>query len=215
MKIIAPYRDYYDCVQRYGHDHSITYFRKPEAVKYDKYKSPFPRSHSNEYVVVGFCGVLYPAEIISRHTATGIEKTLCYNINEIDSYVAEYCDKQQQYMYFTSKYKRYKMPGRDDHLEFFSDYKPIKNNFAEWFVKHRSPLFLYDSASGVLTYNTCLLKSVEFYRVFAPQQAYQEIEMWLGNQASPEKPIPVVDDVTMLEAKGFDKKTSFRKAKSK
>lgn len=36
--------------------------------------------------------------------------------------------------------------------------------------------------------------------------------MWHNNLAMPEKPIPKIDDTTVLETKGFDK-FSFRKGK--
>lgn len=54
------------------------------------------------------------------------------------------------------------------------------------------------------------LTNVEFFRVVPAPQAYQAIRQWLSNQASPERPIPKIDDVTMAEAKGFDQ-FSFRK----
>ena len=47
-----------------------------------------------------------------------------------------------------------------------------------------------------------------------PYQAFQEINMWMSNQAMPEKVIPEIDNKTMIEIKGFDK-FSFRKDKSK
>jgi hypothetical protein len=37
--------------------------------------------------------------------------------------------------------------------------------------------------------------------------------MYLSNQAAPEKPIPAISNSDMIEAKGFDLKNSFRKAK--
>jgi hypothetical protein len=85
-----------------------------------------------------------------------------------------------------------------------------------WFLKHRSPVFIAEVVNeyeGKITYNGCL-KPFEFYRVFDPYLAFQEIAMWLGNQAVPIKPIPKIDDVTMAEIKGFDK-FSFRKDPSK
>jgi hypothetical protein len=51
---------------------------------------------------------------------------------------------------------------------------------------------------------------LEFYRVFDPYQAYQEVAMWLSNQAVPIKPIPEMSDEIKAESKGFNK-FSFRK----
>lgn len=85
-----------------------------------------------------------------------------------------------------------------------------------WFTKHRSPVFVacyaqnYErKTDGFITYNA-ELKPYEFYRVHDAYQTYQQVRMWLANQAVPMKPIPVPDDKTMAEIKGFDKH-SFRK----
>jgi hypothetical protein len=47
-----------------------------------------------------------------------------------------------------------------------------------------------------------------------PYQAFQEIAMWLSNQAVPQKPMPVIDDEMKVATHGFDQH-SFRKPKSK
>lgn len=58
--------------------------------------------------------------------------------------------------------------------------------------------------------NACL-KAVEFHRLVDPFTTFQEIQMFLGGLAAPEKSIPPVSDKDMIVAKGFDLKTSFRK----
>ena len=46
--------------------------------------------------------------------------------------------------------------------------------------------------------------------------ALWELEHWFDAHARPDEAIvPVGDDITRLEAYGFDRKTSFRKAKTK
>jgi hypothetical protein len=65
-----------------------------------------------------------------------------------------------------------------------------------------------------ITYNDCL-KDVEFYRVFDPYSAYQEIEMFLNNLAIPQKDMPKIPDRENILSHGFDDKLSFRKEKSK
>ncbi len=55
------------------------------------------------------------------------------------------------------------------------------------------------------------LKEWEFFRVFDPFMAFQEISQFMGSLAEPRKPMPHIDDETMAEIKGFNKKTSFRK----
>ena len=90
----------------------------------------------------------------------------------------------------------------------------------KWFDDTGCPVFVatceenkrYHQGPFKVVLNGCL-KDLEFYRKFDSFQAYQEIAMWLGNQAEPRKPIPKLDDVTMLESKGFDRRFSFRKPK--
>lgn len=57
-------------------------------------------------------------------------------------------------------------------------------------------------------------KQWEVYKLFPIPQMFQEIEMYLGGFANPDKKIPDISDKDLLEAKGFDK-FSFRKDKSK
>ena len=59
------------------------------------------------------------------------------------------------------------------------------------------------------------LSDLDFAKVMPPYQAYQEIRMFLGNMAQPEKPIPQIDDETMVEIKGHGGKYSFRKPPQK
>ena len=50
-------------------------------------------------------------------------------------------------------------------------------------------------------------------RIKDPYTAYQELSMYLGNMAFPNKPIPTISDEVMAEIKGFNK-FSFRKDKA-
>jgi len=60
------------------------------------------------------------------------------------------------------------------------------------------------------------LKSYKFQTVKDPYTALWEVEHWFDTHARPDEAIvPVGDDITRLQAYGFDKKTSFRKGKEK
>lgn len=48
-----------------------------------------------------------------------------------------------------------------------------------------------------------------------PLEVFQIIEMWFNNLTSPEKPIPAVSNSDLIEAKGFNLVTSFRKEKQR
>ena len=60
------------------------------------------------------------------------------------------------------------------------------------------------------------LKDYRFQLAKDPYMALWELEHWYDTHARPDDAIvPVGDDITRLEAYGFDRKTSFRKAKTK
>jgi hypothetical protein len=103
---------------------------------------------------------------------------------------------------------------------FFEECKKKQNDYMKLFEDKRSPIFVAtsnssyaahraDSKQRLITYNA-RLTDYDFIRVFDPAHAYQEIWMFMNNMALPMKPIPVFDDVTMAESKGFNK-FSFRK----
>lgn len=61
-----------------------------------------------------------------------------------------------------------------------------------------------------------ILKNFKFAQVKDNFTALYEINNWIDSHARPDEAIvPVGDDITRLQAYGFDKKTSFRKAKEK
>jgi hypothetical protein len=129
-------------------------------------------------------------------------------------------------VYFSQQIKSYDWSyfNRRRFVTYFDRFVQAQDQYAGLFDAARSPIFValpaersigrYKySTNPSVTYDACL-KDFEFYRVKDAPTAYQEVAMWLGNQADPGKTIPEIDDVTMAEAKGFDK-WSFRKQSSK
>lgn len=104
-------------------------------------------------------------------------------------------------------------------MKFFESCDRSKDQYGKWFEDERAPVLIghcrnkRSKTKSIIKYNT-ELRPFDFMRVMDPYTAFQEISMWLGNQAEPRKPIPVLDDITMAEIKGFNK-FSFRKDKSK
>ena len=60
-----------------------------------------------------------------------------------------------------------------------------------------------------IVYNECL-KELEFFRLMDTFTAYQELQMYFGAMAQPNRPVPQVSDKDMISIKGFDN-WSFRK----
>ena len=80
------------------------------------------------------------------------------------------------------------------------------------FVKEMSelnaPIVLFAERGKCESYS--VLKDVQFYKAIEPWRAYQELSMFLGNIAAPDRVPVVVSDKDRLQQHGFDK-WSFRK----
>lgn len=166
-------------------------------------------------------------------------RKLAFNLRDVDSYVrlhypkhyTDYLEKnwrasnnwsrEQRQHSFDSFFNGYHLRKRWEKTAPPSESELFKNEqwCRSWFDKHRSPIFVAELSTVTnqcgcrITYNA-QLKPLEFFRVFDPYQAYQEVAMWLSNQAVPLKPIPEMTDEIKIQSKGFDK-FSFRKAKTK
>ncbi len=206
----------------------------PSVHLYYKYKTIYIRSHT-----VGFCGRLYPIlqmkfcddskDFALEPKASKIGLTTCFNIDDVDDFMKANAKEDQLERYFSKKgeYGRFFF-SRTPFLKSFNEFDKHKDAYKSLFEEYRSPIFIQSSSNNVtanrntklgweLLNKFCIngnLKEVEFYKIFDPYQAFQEISMFLGNMASPEKEIPKLDDVVMAEIKGFDK-WSFRKEPKK
>lgn len=202
---------------------------------------PLPCIHANS-CMIGFCGKVYPVLIVypadlahGKGREARDSRKLVYKLEELDTYIRNHYSEDIYDDYCSTKYRRKPLwPGyfrRGSFQKFFDDVEKVKEKYAKWFEDKRCPIFVseyhkpqeyrWQTVDGKMMgdkdkpyrihYNACL-KDYEFYRVFDTIAAYQEIAMWLGNQAEPRKPIPDISDEVMAEIKGFDK-FSFRKDK--
>jgi len=231
MRIISKFNDYYDAVQREGQDQTLIYLRNKETIKKE---IEFPQTdllnkvgfwymgtHGKLHVeikAIGFCGKVYP--IVGLKKNAWADPTYCYGLADVDAFV-EANFKEKDVKGFRHKGKKYGdcingwVQGQQRHVfeDFFKAWADKKNNYQDLFYNH--PIFVVKIANpSIITYNECL-KGFEFFRVFDTYSAYQEITMYMGNLAQPNKPIPEVPDKVMVEAKGFHKKWSFRKPPEK
>lgn len=224
MRIISSFKDYYDCIQAY-HSDDVIYVREPKTIQVDL-KFPSIDSHYGirgatlryHSHLIGFCGRLYP--VVYFH-GDGSEYW-CYTIEDIDKVVDERLKKKERESYYTPKqgYWRRWFTARGSFIKYFKSIKEETRHLPDFFQEYKTPVFsLYDDGRRVrrvqmLNIN-CSLKMFEFYRVIDAYTAGQEVYMFMSNMAMPNKPIPHVPDKIMVEAKGFDKITSFRKPKQK
>lgn len=230
MRIISDFHDYYDSVQAVGQNQTLVYIRKSEEVEVQEYPFPvfrFARSFgSNERCqpqvcqhIVGFCGKIYPVLVLT-HVATN-SVAVCHSLDDVDRFiehnfrpnlVAEYNRKAKRRW----RWQDWPCSSRDAFDRHFAACAAKKDSFVEVFVAKGCPVFVgtagrynWRALSGKIVYNACL-KDLEFFRLFDIYTAFQEIAVYLGGLATPQKEIPQVPDKIMVGVKGFDE-WSFRK----
>lgn len=216
MRIISPFHDYYDCLQD-GSDSNI-FIRKPriEIIKNpitipDVWLGYEPR------FVVGFCGKLYPFEVFDGlwNIENGVRLSSKDVIFDIDAIIQKEEEITKQSSSF--RYRRYRPDHYSNRIR--QKFDALKNStLIDVFEKFHTPVFRAKIVhSGIVHLQiNCPLKDIFFGRIFNTQLAFQEIEMYLfGVLTNNENKIPPVSNDDMIEAKGFDKRYSFRKDKSK
>ena len=200
MRVVSKFRDFYDIGLGLGYDSHVDYIRTPREVIFKDGASPekeffgklkYYNSYSHypvfiEYVIIGFCGEFYPLVIVTKNS----QKTYCYSLEELASVIE------------ISRWSR--------HKEFYETVKSLKND--QLFIDNYSPIVVVELGAKA-TWNG-FLKPYQFMRIIDPYQAFQKIEMFLGNMAAPEKPIPKQSDIEKVKSHGFDPKMGFRKGKS-
>lgn len=234
MRIISTFHDYYDCIQAHGQDQSLLYLRESKEVSLADL--PFPtdkRLHcvyelSPERLVVGFCGKLYPLVRIPIRSTPNGKEVHCYTPDDLLRYAESTLSKKKVAAYTRKLPKRrtwrkeFSLTNLRYNVEnFFDTMAAEADRHGKLFEALGVPIFLVDFANRRGWPNTKWvvktnprLESLEFYRVLDRYTAFQELAMYLGAQAQPEKPIPEVPDKVMIGAKGFDK-YSFRKDPTK
>ena len=244
MRIISSFHDYYDSVQSQGQDLKLIYLREEKEVVNYPFEI-YLTSHSNYFRhdkfgaemysrIVGFCGQIYPIIVmlygktsnkLGSKLSSIINQKNCYTIDEVIDFVKNIPSKHIRDEFFA---KRKRVWGHYFNIKnvhrFLEDIK-TENRYEKVFHDHNSPIFLTNCNKhtglfdvkhfGTVTiFNPCL-KDIEFYKVFDPYRAFQEIAMYLGGvlgMGNP--PVPSVSNDDLIEAKGFDLKKSFRKEKN-
>jgi hypothetical protein len=229
MRIISPFHDYYDCVQGQGQDLSLLYLRQPREVQLQEPLFPFITKmchwrRSADLIhtcyVVGFCGKIHSVLGVQSPSDYTTPLMLCYALDEVDTFVHKTFKAKLAERYFADARRNYWRETwhytRRSTLEaFFNESLASRDKYEHIFRDNHCPVFVYRETRNkyVLTYNGSL-RTLQFYRCVEPFTAFQEIQMFLGGMAFPNKPIPEVSDKIMAAAKGFDK-WSFRKEPKK
>jgi hypothetical protein len=238
MRIISHIHDYYDSVMRMDEDRELIYLRREKYVDKAAYRFPICGGadvvasrieskwmHVEDYTL-GFCGKIYGVlKLVKKHRINSPNEVVafCYNIDEADAFIKTHFKEEQVEIYLGKhdnwSWRRIQSKWTYHHnrkmfVKFFSDIEEKKNKYEKLFLDNEAPIFVakHGGAHGV-TWNA-MLKPFEFYRIMEPYTAYQEISMYLGGLAAPQKKMPDISDEDMRDIKGFDK-WSFRKPPNK
>ena len=203
MRIVSKFRDYYDGAARDFSKDSLCFVRKTEIVQktqaYD-YSQPktveglgkhiWTPSYGDDcdFGVIGFCGKIYPYIKFGRY------------LNPVFLYKAGGCK--------SSVYVR----GYNGDVDWFKRFQDPPNPLSRVFFDHKAAYFNL-TRDGLTIYP--ILRQLAFFKVFGVPDAYQTIEMYLGNvlHRRDNPYIAPVPDKIKAESHGFDK-WRFRKEPS-
>lgn len=232
MKIFSSFHDYYDTLS-FQDDQGVHYIREEINCKLYKSQNKFNvqgfnnirliNSSFNDWInieLIAFCGKLYfqfTPNIIARYMTkiSGMERyaMIWYNpeliipdvINQINS----------------KSIKTALINNEDKILKAFKSYMSQSSDIINeemintLSLKFNAPYFKikpdYYSSTYEIYPNFESLQNVKFYKIMDINQTYQEIDMYLNSILIINKePFQITDNKTLIEAKGFDLKTSFR-----
>lgn len=223
MKIISPFHDYYD---RYAvqTDADLVYVRERKELKVDNtYPIPCEFSATDKkyntfrvkFGIVGFCGRIYPFVQVNANSFSaffGKGETL-YSYRELERSYPTLVDGGA----VLDRYSNIRLKDLRDFLASYGRPDRADNGLYEFHKCCYYSLMPYrydENRANFAVHDP--LKALEFFRVFDPMQAYQQIEMFVGNRLfKRDNPrIDPVPDKIKAESHGFNK-FSFRKDSSK
>lgn len=238
MKIISKFHDYYDYLTCYS-DKNV-FYRKFETipVNYEKKQIYWTDDISYGFMKVYinfcnlfFCGKDYPyVKVCFNSYETCSKFSTKYFFNELEYY--DFIVELNNQIVSSPEFKRaFSFRKRETLLQAcfrkysFSDeiitrnaynepFPILSNSEKELLQKDFPVAYLITSYHEILIYPK--LDELGFYNIVSAEEAYQEIEYYLFNILNKsDADVPVGTDVEILESKGFDRKNSFRKEKSK
>lgn len=215
MRVVSKFHDYYDGVQRMGQDQSVVYVRERKVfdLTHNLSSNDMASSYWGLSYIIGFCGKIYPClnvQYVDKPNPFH-EYRICYSIEDVDDIVESKFSKSHQEKYWrVSPYGWVAGSSRQGLVEHVFK-KHTRQDWMSLFAQHNTPLFLLNFVDKQLIVNP-MLRTYDFARVVDPYTAYQSIYSYItGVLRGPVMPIPQISDEIMCEAKGFDKKWSFRK----
>lgn len=242
MKIISKHRDYYDGAMGYDSDPSLVYVREKidsrtnigfedyyQGIPYEEYRNFIyvGENYIHEKGLIGFCGRVYPYLVFQVYKIEGVGEWItqvCFSEQDWSNNMHKIASKD-----YIDGYDKFRI-GRKKFI--FKKTETTKATIEEYFARHKDKftnVFMDKKAAIWIHYKKCQnrnsgdnfqinceLTPYDFARIVNPFEAYQEISMYLGGVLGTGNPsVPEVSNNDLIEAKGFNLKTSFRKEKDK
>lgn len=236
MRIISKFHDYYDSVQKFGHDDHCLFVRSAERLEGESlanmaFLRPALSATDETYTghgaplkvtpfVIAFCGNLYPG---IRLRSPGLPGKLpafdeChYRFEDYATHLAAL----GRHLKPARAARRYRSSRWRYHRESPFDHADVTAFFAAERAAHRDALVTGGHSILLATRRPhsdgfdlemcAALAPWRFYQVLDAYSAYQELEMYLGGVlARNDAPMPQFDDKLKAQQKGFDEQ-SFRR----
>ncbi len=173
-----------------------------------QFKNQYYNTVKNKYgefsfyrALIFFCGKIYPVFEISKEYFNTIdkftvtEKKYFYLFDELNQYL-----NKNELEFDTNKLKQRCQ-------QFFT----INNPDTEYLIKNKITIALIDETE---LYINQKLSDYDFYKVFSPYQAFQELDIWFcGTLSYPQNIMVEVSNQAKILKHGFDTIWSFRKRK--
>jgi hypothetical protein len=243
MRIRSPFKDYYDSAMSSGSDPSRVFVREPESRKlklerdgsgiFDRYSRlagvagifDLRRDRVETGVcAVVFCGRVYKALRVHRTRGASdegaVEERVFYACAEAQAYLENRLGKERMNRK-RNAFLEYDNPlaqgTLNEGLARFFEHQG-SDELMEWSVENRTAIAVLHV--GGRFYPSLLeinppLKAIQFYRLFGPAEAFQELDMFWGGVLAPEsRPTVGIADNDRIAQHGFNER-SFRKDPSK
>lgn len=236
MRIISKHADYYDSVMAQGQDRSLLYLRECVAFGHEQFSGLRPElkvlrdfmdnavprhfntnkpskdfhSISAGFGLVLLAGKLYPYAEVSRRRRDEItpkSSVFVYDKKEMTSLLKEHdidINKKLGHGVIINWRLGEYVKSIGEFFDLAGD-----ERWHEHCTEHKLPLISYSRSPDLLVLNIRLAE-VQFFRRMVGFQVHQELSMFLGNIAAPDRIPVVIEDKYRIPQHGFDKH-SFRK----
>ncbi|WP_338924108.1 hypothetical protein V0M98_38485 (plasmid) [Pseudomonas silesiensis] len=230
MRIISPFRDYYDSSIGYGIDNTVVFHRASRELdvnakigadvpimadiqdavrRFEALKGDLTRrSHKVRPVYIGFCGKVYQGLVTYIDPKTGSMHELRHrDRNETETFMWRLKDAPEAQL-DVKLVVRFVSDGAMNTLrDWFADDHLRCFDDVALFTKHQMVSFMYSPGWAIINPR---LKDFEFQRLMGAVEAFQEISMFIsGVLGAPGSPMIELQDKDRIVAHGFDDR-SFR-----